>query len=54
MAEETKSTEKDTTGTPEPTKSTLKALKKDYRDASPKERLTKFKVDPITKTLRRA
>jgi len=54
MADENKSTEKDITGTPEPSKSTLKALKKDYRDATPKERLTKFKIDPITKTLRRA
>lgn len=54
MADENKSTETDIKGTPEPSKSTLKALKKDYRDASPKERLEKFKVDPITKTLRRA
>lgn len=54
MATENKEPETDITGTPEPSKSSLKALKKDYRDASPKERLTKFKVDPITKTLRRA
>lgn len=54
MADENKSTETDITGTPEPSKSTIKSLKKDYRDATPKERLTKFKVDPITKTLRRA
>ncbi len=41
-------------GTPEPTGNALKTLKKDYNDATPKERLKKFKIDPVTKTLRRA
>jgi len=39
---------------PEPTDDALLKLKEDYRKASPKERLKKFKVDPVTKTLRRA
>jgi len=54
MADENKDKTTPAEGTPEPTGNALKALKKDYRDASPKERLEKFVVDPVTKTLRRA
>jgi len=53
MADENKDTSTAAEGTPEPKGSALKSLKEDYRKASPKERLKKFTVDPITKTLRR-
>ena len=42
------------TGSTEPNKSEHKSIQEDYRKASPKERLKSFKVDPVTKTLRRA
>lgn len=41
-------------GSGEPSKSSRKAIAEDYRKASPKEKLKNFKVDPVTKTLRRA
>ncbi|MEE8153292.1 MAG: hypothetical protein V3T76_09725 [candidate division NC10 bacterium] len=43
-----------TEATPEPTGGALKSLKEDFAKASPKDRLKKFRVDPVTKTLRRA
>lgn len=54
MADEKNTTETPAEGTPEPTGNALKSLKEDYRKASPKDRLKKFVVDPVTKTLRRA
>lgn len=42
------------TGSPEPDKSDRKSISEDYAKASPKDKLKKFKVDPVTKTLRRA
>ena len=41
-------------GSPEPTKSEKQSISEDYAKASPKDKLKKFKVDPFTKTLRRA
>ena len=37
---------------PELAGSELEKLKEEYRTASPKKRLEKFKVDPVTRTLR--
>ena len=54
MAEEKKEVAAEDQGSPEPAKSTMKAIKKDYMNATPKERLKNFTVDPVTKTLRRA
>lgn len=42
------------TGSPEPSKSDREKIAEAYRKATPKERAKKFKVDPVTKTLRRA
>ena len=54
MADENKDKPAEEQGSPEPAKSTMKAIKKDYMNATPKERLKNFTVDPVTKTLRRA
>ena len=65
MADEKNKTNKPEESTPEkkttpapaapvPSKSDPKSIQEDYRKASPKDRLKKFKVDPVTKTLRRA
>lgn len=41
------------TGSPEPSQSEREKIAEDYRKASPKEKIKKFFVDPVTKTLRR-
>lgn len=43
-------------GIPEdmPSKSSQQSINEDYAKASVKDKLKKFKVDPVTKTLRRA
>jgi len=40
--------------TAKPASGSRKAIAKDYAESSPKDRLTKFAVDPSTKTLKRA
>lgn len=40
--------------TAKPASSSRKAIAKDYADASPKDKLTKFRVNPSTKTIERA
>lgn len=54
MADEKKETGNGAQGTPALKGKALQDLKDDYAKASPKERLKNFKVDPVTKTLRRA
>jgi len=54
MADDNKNVPAENQGTPEPAPSTMKSIKKDYMEATPKQRLKNFKVDPVTKTLRRA
>lgn len=54
MEDEKKTTEAPKEGSPEPTGGALKSLKEDFAKASPKDRLKKFRIDPATKTLRRA
>ncbi len=54
MTDEKKDVKAEDQGTPEPAPSTMKNIKKDFMDSTPKQRLKNFKVDPVTKTLRRA
>lgn len=53
MADEKKDTPKTPEASPEPSPTDAKKIAEEYMAAKPKDRLTKFYVDPVTKTLRK-
>jgi len=54
MADDKKNQATSEENTDKPASGSRKAIAKDYAEASPKDKLTKFVVDPSTKTLKRA
>ena len=54
MPEENKPTADEKASAAAPSKTEMQKIQEDYQKATPKERAKKFRVDPTTKTLRRA